>query len=146
MKTIPLLFIVIAAALPAMAALGDTIQSVEADQKNFKAQMKSTAVQNYMVEELTRADGSTIKEYVSKGGQVFGVTWKGQVMPNLSQLLGTYFTEFQETVRTEPGRRKSAAVHHSDLVVVSAKQSRGFNGRAYVVSLLPSGLNPAVIQ
>ena len=132
--------------MPGLAALGDMEVSVESDRKHFQARIRSTQVQNYTVHELSRDDGLVITEYVSPDGKVFGVSWKGPVIPDLSKLLGSYFTEFRDGVRSQAGRRKAAVVHNSDLTVESGKRLRNFQGRAYVNSLLPSGVDQAVIQ
>jgi hypothetical protein len=142
----PLLVILLAAALPGLAALGDMAVSVESDQKHFQARLKSTQVRDYTVHELSRDDGLVITEYVSRDGRVFGVSWKGPVIPDLSKLLGSYFTEFRDGVRSQAGRRNAAVVRNGDLTVESGKRMRSFYGRAYVNSLLPSGLDQAVIQ
>jgi len=145
-RVFPSLVMLLAAALPGLAALGDMDVSVEADRKHFQARLKSTQVQNYTVHELSRDDGLAIAEYVSPDGRVFGVSWKGPVIPDLSKLLGSYFTEFHNGVRSQTGRRNATVVHNSDLTVESGKRIRSFYGRAYVNSLLPSGVDQAVIQ
>jgi Protein of unknown function (DUF2844) len=77
---------------------------------------------------------------------VFGVSWKGPTLPDLSQLLGSNFAEFQNTLQRKPGRRKAAVVRNSDLVVESAGHTRAFYGRAYLNSLLPDGVTQEVVQ
>jgi hypothetical protein len=39
---------------------------------------------------LTLPRGTTAREYVSPSGQVFAVSWQGQAMPDLGQLLGSW--------------------------------------------------------
>jgi hypothetical protein len=139
------LLALLAAALPGLAALGDTAQSIESDGKRFKTQLKSTPARGYTLHEMSRPDGLIIHQYVSAEGKVFGVAWQGPVLPDLSQLLGSHYTEFRTGLKTKASR-KVAVVRSGDLVVESTKRIRGFYGRAYLISLLPNGLNRAVIQ
>jgi hypothetical protein len=134
------------AALPGFAALGGTEDSVAADQVKFRASRRMVPEHGYRVHEFTRDDGTLIREYVSFDGKVFGVSWKGSTLPDLSQLLGSSFTEFQTTLQRKPGRRKAAVVRNSDLVVESTGHTRAFYGRAYLNSLLPDGVTQEVVQ
>src|SRR5579863_2479425 len=141
-----LLIALFAAALPAFAALGGTEESVLADQIKFQASRKVVPEHGYRIHEFSRSDGALIREYVSFAGRVFGVSWKGPTLPDLSQLLGSSFAEFQNTLQRKPGRRKAAVVHNSDLVVESTGHARAFYGRAYLNSLLPDGVTQDVVQ
>ena len=137
------------AALPVLAALGDTLESVASDQRKFQARMKVSQLNAYSVHEMTTENGISINEYVSATGKVFAVSWKGPVIPDLTQLLGSYFPEFQTGVRAKTGKarqRRSAVVRNPDLVVESSGRMRDFSGRAYINSLLPGGVGPEVIQ
>jgi Protein of unknown function (DUF2844) len=135
------------AALPVWAALGDTVESVASDQKKFQARIKVSQLNAYSVHEMTTDNGIIVNEYVSPAGKVFAVSWKGPVIPDLSQLLGTYFPEFQSSVRGAKVRnRRSAVVRNTDLIVESSGRMRDFTGRAYLHSLLPSGVDAEVIQ
>lgn len=133
-------------AIPAGAALGGSAESVVTDQSKFHAKRAVVERGDYTVHEITRDDGTLIREYVTPAGKVFGVSWTGPTIPDLSQLLGAYNTEFQNTLRSKPGRRKVAVVHNSDLVVESAGHTRAFHGRAYLNSLLPTGVTEDVVQ
>jgi hypothetical protein len=95
---------------------------------------------------MTSADGTVIREYVSPAGKVFGVSWNGPALPDLSQLLGSNFTEFQTGVRSQAGRRRVAVVRNSNLVVESTGRTRAFSGRAYLNSMLPGGVTAEVVQ
>ena len=131
-------------ALPALAALGDTVESVATDQKMLRASIKVSQANGYTVHEMTADNGVVVNEYVSTAGKVFGVSWKGSTMPDLSQLFGLYFQEFRASL---PGKaRRHAAVRSGNLVVDSRGHQRDFSGRAYVTSLLPAGVCAEVIQ
>ena len=147
-KAFFLLCATVVSALPGWAALGGSADSVAADQEKFQAKRKMVAMPKYTVHEISRADGGVIREYVTAGGTVFGVSWSGPAIPDLTQLLGSYQAEFRDTLRaqgTSFGHR-AAAVHNSDLVVESGGHMRAFQGRAYLNSMLPAGVSPEKIK
>jgi hypothetical protein len=141
-----LLSILAAAAFPAGATLGGSAESVVTDQSKFHAKRAVLERQDYTVHEITSEDGTLIREYVTPAGKVFGVSWTGPTIPDLTQLLGTYNTEFQNTLGAKRGRRNAAVVRNSDLVVESSGHTRAFHGRAYLNSMLPSGVAEDVVQ
>jgi hypothetical protein len=135
-----------AAALPGWAELGGSAESVVTDQVKFQATRSVTENQAYTVHEMSSGDGTVIREYVTPAGKVFGVSWTGPTIPDLSQLLGSYNTEYQSTLRAKPGRRRAGVVHNSDLVVESGGHMRAFHGRAYLESMLPSGVPQGTVK
>ena len=141
-----LLSILAAVVLPAGATLGGSAESVVTDQSKLHAKRAVVERRDYTVHEITGDDGTVIREYVTPAGKVFGVSWSGPTIPDLSQLLGAYNTEFQNTLRSKGGRRKNAVVRNSDLVVESTGHTRAFHGRAYLNSMLPSGVTEEVVQ
>lgn len=134
-----------AAALPGWAVLGGSAESVAADQAKLNAKRSVVENRQYAVHEMSRDDGTVVREYVTPAGKVFGVSWNGPTIPDLSQL-GSYNTEYQNALHAKPGRRRAAAVHNPDLVVESSGHMRAFHGRAYLKSLLPSGVTPETVQ
>ena len=80
---------------PSWAVLGQPEQSVTSDQQRMRGALRSTTGQGYTVHEIDAPDGMIVKEYVAPGGVVFGVSWRGPTMPDLQNLLGSYFPEFQ---------------------------------------------------
>ena len=135
-----------ALALPAWATLGGSAESVVTDQTKFHAKRAVVERQDYTIHEITSDDGTVIREYVTPAGKVFGVSWTGPTIPDLAQLLGTYNAEFQTTIHAKRGSRNAAVVRNSDLVVESAGHIRAFRGRAYLNSMLPSGVTEEVVQ
>ncbi len=136
-----------AAALPALAALGDNEASIAGDQAKFRASRKAAVTHpGYRMEEMDRADGTAIREYVASSGTVFAVSWRGPTLPDLSQLLGSNFAEFQNNVQHKAGHRKFAVVRTGDLVVESSGHMRAFYGRAYLKSQLPAGVAIEAVQ
>jgi len=145
-KAFILLPALIAAALPGFGALGGSVESVATDQVTLHAKRAVTQNREYTVHQISSGDGTLIREYVTPAGTVFGVSWSGPTIPDLSQLLGTYHAEFQNAMRAKPGRRKSGVVHNADLVVESGGHMRAFYGRAYVTSMLPAGVTPETVK
>ncbi len=145
-KALILMSALIAAALPGWAALGGSVETVATDQVRMQAKRAITQMREYNIHLITRDDGTLIKEYVTPAGKVFGVSWSGPTIPDLTQLLGAYSAEFQTSVRAQPGRRKAGVVHNTDLVVESTGHMRAFQGRAYLNSMLPDGVTQEVVQ
>jgi hypothetical protein len=145
-RTLVLLAAIAAAALPGMAVLGGPVESVATDQVKFQAKRAVIHNREYTVHVISGADGTLIREYVTPAGKVFGVSWTGPVMPDLSQLLGTYNTELHNTLHTKRGHRNSAVVRNPDLVVESSGHLRAFQGRAYLNSMLPSGVTQETVK
>lgn len=98
----------------------------------------------YVLHETVLENGTRVREYATPSGVVFAVTWRGPVLPDLSALLGDYFTTFK--AETELARligKRGAPVHleRADLVVRSGGRMRNFFGHAYAPALIPSGVN-----
>lgn len=143
-----LLCAAVASALPGWSALGSSAESVAADQAKFQAKRQIAQRSGYTIHEISRADGGVIREYVTPAGKVFGVSWSGPTIPDLSQLLGSYQAEFRNTLLAQPKSfgRRPAVVHNSDLVVETGGHMRAFQGRAYLNSMLPSHISPETIK
>jgi len=141
-----ILLLVLAAVCPAAATLGGSAESVVTDQSKLHAKRAVVERRDYTVHEITRDDGTLIREYVTPAGKVFGVSWTGPTIPDLAQLLGVYNVEFQNALHSKRGRRKVAVVRNADLVVESTGHTRAFHGRAYLNSMLPSGVTEDVVQ
>src|ERR1700674_3845889 len=106
-RILMLLSALAAAALPGWAVLGGSAESVATEQAKLQANRKIVRTRDYAVHEISRDDGTVIREYVTPAGRVFGVSWSGPVIPDLSQLLGPYNTEFQNTMRGKRGLRNA---------------------------------------
>ncbi|MBV8308582.1 MAG: DUF2844 domain-containing protein, partial [Gammaproteobacteria bacterium] len=84
------------ATAPALAALGGDVRSVESDRANVKGELRVTPTVAYDVHEIRTAAGVVIHEYVSRGGQVFAVSWRGPGRPDLGPLLGSYSAQLAQ--------------------------------------------------
>jgi hypothetical protein len=129
----------------AAAALGEAADSVHRDQVRMMAMRRQANALRYQVHTLSTADGSAIKEFVTTGGAVFAVVWHTRFKPDFGQLLGrhhpTYVGLAQEAIAARPGIHRHLSQQRGDLVVTASGFLNNFSGRAYLVSLLPQGVN-----
>jgi hypothetical protein len=144
--TLGVLLILALGTVPAWAVLGQNESSVSVDQQYLRSADRVQAFQAYKVHELTAANGTIVREYVSPKGLVFGVAWQGHSMPNLQQLLGTYVTELQQGQRTRVVRRRAVTIQADDFVFSNGGHLRFFRGRVYVPSSVPSNVTAEVVQ
>lgn len=134
------------ALVPAKAALGGTVASVQSDRVSMKGQLRARSQAGYSVQEITAANGTVVREFVSPAGVVFAVSWSGKAMPNLQQALGSYFSQLQTAVREQRATGARSGHHHlqvhtPSLVVHAGGHMRQYFGLAYVPSLLPQNVS-----
>ena len=149
----------------ARATLGGSAQSVAADQQALGGQLRApnqlqlpTGAQalqeqtpqpsnpGYTVEQISLPTGVTVNEYLSPNGTVFAASWRGPRPPDLSQLFGSYFGEYQTAAAAPHAQRGHLLVQTEDLVVETGGHMRDLRGRAYLPALLPSGVSADEIQ
>jgi hypothetical protein len=113
------------------------------------ASASASASASYTVRQTTLANGTVVREYVSAAGSVFGVAWSGPQMPNLSELLGSYFPQYVAGIKAN---RAAGIVHgpgvveQSGLVVHSGGHMGAFSGQAWLPASLPAGVSTSDIQ
>lgn len=132
--------------IPGWAVLGEYENSVTVDQQRMSAQLHQTAHQGYSIKQLSTADGRTVREYISPAGLVFGIAWQGPTMPDLQQLLGSYFGQLKRAAQARRRRGGPLVVQTKDFVLVSGGHMRAFHGFAYAPNLLPAGVPREVIR
>ena len=127
----------------AHALFGESRDTISADFNAMKAVRRATVSQEgYSVEEAL-SDATTVREYVSTSGVVFAIAWNGYVHADLEQLLGSYWSAYsvarQNTARIHGRKRQQVT---TDTVVVETwGHMRDLRGRAYVPSMIPTGVN-----
>lgn len=131
----------------AFASLGGDLNSVMTDQIHFQGSIKTTEKTSFTVHEIHPQTGIIIREYVSPAGKVFAISWHGAWMPDMHQLLGSYFQQYSDGVKAQaaPGRHPIRIVQ-PDFVLQHGGHMRSFAGRAYLPQLLPAGVTAEVIQ
>lgn len=138
-----------ATAFPAWASLGGDAASIQADQLHMQGTRRMTTAGSYTVHEIQGANGTVVREFVSSDGKVFAVAWHGPWMPDMRQVLGSYFDQYAKAAQSQPGPRagrKPLMIEQPGLVVQNGGHLRAFSGRAYVPEMLPSGVGPGDIQ
>jgi hypothetical protein len=128
---------------PVRAVLGESDDSIASDEKTLSAVRGAAAVRNGFTVHEIQSNATTVREYVSPSGVVFGIAWNGQIHPDLTPLLGTYAGEYNEALRQtprEPGRRPFS-VKTDRVVVEKWGHMRNLQGRAYAPALIPPGVS-----
>jgi hypothetical protein len=126
-----------ATALPALAALGGSVDSVEADRVHMKGQVRVDAAPGYSIHQIQIPSGTIIKEYVAPNGTVFALSWRGPTVPDLRQTLGSYFPQYEAAGATPHMSHRQLRIDEPGLVIHSSGRMRAFFGIAYVPNLLP---------
>lgn len=120
------------------ARLGEAESSVAATQRSLGAgKVKVRLRAGYKVHEVA-AEGRTVTEY-SANGTVFAVAWHGQLRPNLKDIFGSYYKDYDQKRAETPQLRgrQPVQVETNDVIVVQGGHPRDFRGYAYVKSLMP---------
>jgi len=146
------------ASAPARAGLGGDASSIDSDAAAMRGTMSQSSTSaesaqtasSYGVRSFVSADGVTVREYSAPSGLVFGVAWQGRRPPDLSVLLGSYYSEYTSASASAPLRHTN--LHHAVIkgpnsVVVMGGHMGHLVGRAYVPNLAPAGVDAkAVVQ
>ncbi|HUK23460.1 MAG TPA: DUF2844 domain-containing protein [Terriglobales bacterium] len=135
--------LLLALSLPARAALGGDVSSVQADRASMKGAVHATAAQGYTVHEITGSTGVVVREYASSSGKVFAVGWQGLHPPDMQQILGSYFAQYEQAVAQAHANRfgrHPLMIRTPGLVVEMGGHMRDFVGKAYVPGMLPQGV------
>lgn len=105
---------------------------------------------SYTVRETALGNGTVVREYLATDGSVFGIAWRGPQMPDLNDLLGSYFPQYVAGVKAvraaRGGTRGPVAVDQSSLVVRSGGHMGAFSGQAWLPPALPAGVSGSDIQ
>ncbi len=146
MRTLLVVSMVLLGVQPSWAALGEPLDSVAQDQQKLHGQLRSSAGDGYSVHEITAENGTVVRQFASPSGMVFGVSWRGPFLPDLSQLLGPYFLEYQRAARPTVRRHGPTVVRTDRLVVETGGHVRALRGRAWVPGLMPPAVTEQVVR
>jgi len=126
-------------------SLGSSVASISTDQARMKGSIRISQAAGYSVHEIQSPMGTSVREYVSPDGKVFGVAWNGPAHPDLQQLLGPYFDTYVQAAkkRTAHGARR---IQVPGLVVELSGHQRAFLGRAYVPEMVPTNVRTETIK
>jgi Protein of unknown function (DUF2844) len=136
-----------AVATPALAALGGDSTTVQADVARMKGALRITSSAGVMVHEITTSYGTVVREYITPGDKVFAISWRGPVNPDLRQMLGDYYTQYEQAASLpHPGGHRHLAIEQPGLVVKVSGRMRAFVGRAWVPGLVPQNFSVSDIN
>ncbi len=109
----------------------------------MQARVHSTQHSSYTLHEMQSATGTTVREYVSSAGTVFAVAWKGTYPPNLQELLGAQFEQYEQALKTRSARASHGPVtiRVSNLVVQLSGHMGDYSGRAYIPDKVPPSMD-----
>lgn len=133
-----------ALSLPAKAVLGEPVASVHADQMRLQGTRRVSSALRYQQHTIQSTDGAVVRQYAAASGQVFCVSWRSQLKPNLASLLGAHFGDY--TVATRKAAPARGFARKSDIQIgnlaVSEVQHMGmFSGQACLRNLVPEGVD-----
>jgi hypothetical protein len=131
---------------PALAALGGDASSVESDRMSLRGTVQVTQAAAYAVHEIQTSAGLVVHEYLTPDGKVFAVSWHGPRVPDLQQLLGTYYGTVAQASSVPHRDHNHLLVQTPDLVVQSRGHLRTFTGRAWAPALLPQNFSVDTIN
>ncbi|WP_128596003.1 DUF2844 domain-containing protein, partial [Paraburkholderia kirstenboschensis] len=69
------------------------------------AASSASASASYTVRETTLGNGTVVREYLAADGTVFGIAWSGPQMPDLNEMLGSYFPQYVAGVKAARAAR-----------------------------------------
>jgi hypothetical protein len=134
---------------PANSAVS-AAQSVMRSASSAASSASASSPSAYTVRETTLGNGTVVREYLAADGSVFGIAWRGPQMPDLNNLLGSYFPQYVAGVKAVRAARGNArgpvAVDQSGLVVRSGGHMGAFSGQAWLPPALPAGVSGSDIQ
>jgi hypothetical protein len=133
----------LAASRSAHATLGGDLASVVDNDHHLGSTRRVVKLVSGERHDLLLPSGTLVHEYVSPAGAVYGVSWSGPRIPDLRELLGAHFAELSNRDHRAGGLNR-LIVKGTDLVVQSMGHHGSFEGRAWVPSLVPDGVKPAV--
>jgi hypothetical protein len=142
-------WLLLAGAGRASAELGGDAATVAADQQQMQSAKQSVRrAGNYTAHEYEVQTGSVVREYVSPAGKVFGVAWHGPRIPDLRQLLGAYYAQYERAAAAAGNvrHRGPLLIQEPGLVVQSGGHMRAYSGWAYVPGLLPADVRAEEIR
>ena len=131
-----------AVATPAFAALGGDSTTVQADVARMKGALRITSSAGVTVHEITTSYGTVVREYLTPGDKVFAISWRGPVNPDLRQMLGDYYGQYEQAASApHAGGHRHLAIEQPGLVVHVSGRMRAFVGRAWVPGLVPQNFS-----
>lgn len=133
----------------AQAALGGDMVSILADQGQMQGSRKTVKMDTYTVHAIEGANGTVVNEYERTEGGVFAVAWHGPFIPDMRQILGSYYDQYVQARQAQNGLRRGRrpiVINEPGLVVLMGGHPHSFFGKAYLPDKLPHGVRAEDIQ
>lgn len=128
--------------IPVHAALGGSAASVQSDAVKLQGRMESTSHTMFTTAVVSLPSGTVVNEYISPAGSVFALSWHGLRPPDLSQLLGHYYADYQAAVaRQSHVRHHHILINTNGMVFEAHGHMRNMRGSVYLPALMPAGLS-----
>ncbi len=128
----------------AFARLGETSSlSIKSSGYKKKFVAETSSSDKYTMTTVSE-NGLTVSEYLTNSGVVFAVKWQGEYQPDLQDIFGKYYSEYEsekEKNKNKSRGSRSHAVNTENLVVNISGHMRSMRGFAYAPSLIPRGVD-----
>jgi Protein of unknown function (DUF2844) len=134
-------------AISAHAGLGESADSIARDHGALQAQTDNkTTTATYDRHEITMASGTRVREYLSKTGKVFAVSWSGPTLPDLKTVLAEHYADFVSAASAPRHNHHVLTISTPEFVLQNSRLPRGFAGHAHIPSLVPAGTSAAELN
>src|ERR1700691_1560282 len=102
----------------ALAGLGESADSISRDRIALRAGAEViTPLAAYDLHEIMTGDGGRVREYVSRGGTVFGVAGSGRSKPDLSALLAAHYADYLKAASSNHFNHKVLSISNDDFAM-----------------------------
>ena len=101
---------------------------------------------SYTVKKIITSDGVEVHEYTDASGVVFGIYWIGEIKPDLTKFLGSYFTRYRTALNNLASGRVPISIADQDFVLQTGGRMNHFFGMSCLPNLLPKGVAVNDIQ
>jgi hypothetical protein len=130
----------------AHAALGAGADSVARDATLLRGTDTVTQTASYDRHEIQAQTGTRVREYVSRQGTVFALSWEGRSNPDMQQLLGASYPAYLAAALTHRSGHHLVSISTPDLVASVLTVQRRSIGHVRVPALIPSGVTLAELR
>ena len=124
----------------AHAELGGAPTIVQTDARALPGATTVEHAANFDRHQITQADGSVVREYVSPRGTVFAVAWSGRTTPDLKTLLGAHYATYTAALAKQRPSHHVLTVTTPDLVVTIVRYQHTGSGSASLPAEVPAGV------
>ncbi|WP_158300633.1 DUF2844 domain-containing protein [Chromobacterium sp. ATCC 53434] len=124
------------------ATLGQRLDAASTAAAAGQSMMAAPVSTDFRVQQSVDAGGRLIRQYADGNGTVFAVAWSGKSLPDLQQLLGTYFPAYRQAQQANRAGLNVMRGQVGSFVVHSLGRMGAFSGAAYDTALMPAGVTP----